>query len=52
MGGINYIKITARPSDESTISPLRNYVIVLEESSLKVFGNIENNETKIALGTV
>tara|TARA_B110000495_G_C23038456_1_gene621291 strand:+ start:1505 stop:3352 length:1848 start_codon:yes stop_codon:yes gene_type:complete len=52
VGGTNYIKITARPSDESTISPLRNYVIVLEESSLKVFGNIENNETKIALGTV
>jgi len=52
VGGTNYIKITARPADESTISPLRNYVIALEQTSLKIFGNVENNETKIALGTV
>jgi len=50
-GGVNYIKVTAIPNDQSIVTPLRNYVITLDIGQLKVFGNIENDETKISLGT-
>ena len=49
-GGVNFVKVTAIPNDQSIVTPLRNYVITLDIGQLKVFGNIENDETKIALG--
>lgn len=30
LGGVNYIKVTARPANQSTIRPLRNYVLDLD----------------------
>lgn len=30
IGGVNYIKVTARPANQSTIRPLRNYVLDID----------------------
>ena len=43
------LKISAIPTNQSTISPLRNYVITLDEEISNVNGLIDTGSTKVLL---
>ena len=47
-GGDN-LKISAVPANQSTISPLRNYVITLDEDISNTTGSIDTGSTKVLL---
>jgi len=43
------IKISATPSNQSTISPLRNYIIVLDSDFSSTVGLVDTGETRVTL---
>lgn len=43
------LKISATPANQSTISPLRNYIIKLDSSGSTVISNTEQGSTKVLL---
>lgn len=45
----NGIRVSALPANQSTISPLRNYIIELDESSSSTIGYVASGETKVVL---
>lgn len=49
IGGTSYIKITAKPLDESAITPLRNYIFNIDTSKLFVKGVKSPQTTRITL---
>jgi hypothetical protein len=48
-GGINYIRITATPANQSTIIPLRNYVLNIDTTRSFASGIIDYGRTQVAL---
>lgn len=49
IGGNNFIKVSATPIDQSVVSPLRNYVLQLDEAALVVSSIKEKQLSRIAL---
>lgn len=49
IGGSNFIKVSATPIDQSVVTPLRNYVLQLDTSSLVVSSIKEKQLTRISL---
>ena len=45
----NGIRVSALPANQSTISPLRNYIIELDESLSSTIGYVASGETKVVL---
>lgn len=45
----NGIKISALPANQSTIKPLRNYIITQDEDLSSVISNLYNNDVKVTL---
>ena len=48
-GGLNYIRITATPANQSTIIPLRNYVLNIDTTRSFASGIIDYGKTQVAL---
>jgi len=49
IGGLTYIRISAVPANQSTISPLRNYILSLDTSRSFSSGNLDYGKTQVAL---
>ena len=45
---VDIIKVTATPANQSTITPLRNYLFELDDDSI-VMVNVERDGTKVLL---
>ena len=45
----NNIKISATPSNQSTVTPLRNYIITLDEEVSSVVSKIDTGEIRVTL---
>jgi hypothetical protein len=43
------IKISATPANQSTVTPLRNYIITLDEEVSSVISRIDTGEIKVTL---
>jgi hypothetical protein len=48
-GGLSYIRITATPANQSTIIPLRNYVLNIDTTRSFASGIIDYGRTQVAL---
>lgn len=48
-GGLNYIRISATPANQSTIIPLRNYVLNIDTTRSFASGIIDYGKTQVAL---
>jgi len=48
-GGLNYIRITATPANQSTIIPLRNYVLNIDTTRSFASGIVDYGKTQVAL---
>lgn len=49
IGGIGYIRISAVPANQSTITPLRNYVLNIDNSRSFASGSLDYGKTQVAL---
>lgn len=49
LGGVAFIKVSGRVSEESVIQPLRNYIITLDEDLLVVTPLMDNQSPKVAI---
>ncbi len=49
IGGISYIRISAVPANQSTITPLRNYVLNIDNSRSFASGSLDYGKTQVAL---
>jgi hypothetical protein len=48
-GGLGYIRITATPANQSTITPLRNYILNIDTTRSFVSGIVDYGKTQVAL---
>jgi hypothetical protein len=48
-GGLSYIRITATPANQSTIIPLRNYVLNIDTTRSFASGIVDYGKTQVAL---
>ena len=48
--GTNYIKITCTPANESTVRPLRSYILDLDEGASYATSIVDRQRTEITLG--
>ena len=48
--GTNYIKLTCTPANESTIKPLRSYILDLDEGTSFATSIVDRQRTEITLG--
>ena len=48
--GTNYVKITATPANQSTIRPLRSYILDLDEGTSFATSVVDRQRTEITLG--
>lgn len=48
-GGLTYIRISATPANQSTIIPLRNYVLNIDTSRSFASGTVDYGKTQVAL---
>lgn len=49
LGGVNYIKIRAIPSNQGTLSPLRNYTLEFDTEDTLVRGTVDYQSTRVSL---
>ena len=49
IGGMTYIRVSAVPANQSTISPLRNYILSLDTSRSFSSGSLDYGKTQVAL---
>jgi hypothetical protein len=49
LGGLSYIRISATPANQSTIIPLRNYVLNIDTSRSFASGIVDYGKTQVAL---
>lgn len=49
--GTNYIKLTCTPANQSTIRPLRSYILDLDEGPSFVSSGVDRQQTDVILGS-
>jgi len=49
--GVTYLKISAVPSNQSTVRPLRSYILDIDPGPTFATGVVDRQQTKIALGS-
>ena len=47
--GVNYIKISATPANQSTIRPLRSYILDVDADISFASGNVDRQQTSVTL---
>jgi hypothetical protein len=49
--GVDFLKVTALPSNQSTVRPLRSYILDIDQGPSFASGAIDRQQTDIALGS-
>lgn len=49
IGGLGYIRISAIPANQSTVTPLRNYILNIDTSRSFASGSLDYGKTQVAL---
>jgi hypothetical protein len=47
--GVDYLKVSVKPGNESTIRPLRSYILDLDEGPSFATGTVDRQQTEVAL---
>ena len=48
--GVNYIKLSATPANQSTVNPLRSYILDLDEGPSFATSSVDRQQTEITIG--